>query len=205
MTEVLKKLKGTDAPVAVYHRNTNAFCAGRVREADDEFVLIECISPSGQFDGFCCLRIEEILKIDAGTRYLKNLAKVYRYYNEEIPPLKLSPKSVLEGFLDYVIKSKRLCTMEIGFEEFDELKGYLIARDWSLVEMRLVDESGAADGFTEFDFEEIVGFGIASSSEVYLETLARLNDGEFPDDGGREGTRKKKNSDKTILSFPNGK
>lgn len=206
MTEVLKKLRGTAVPVAVYYKSTQTFSAGLVRETDDEFLLMEYISPMGKFDGFYCVRIEEILKIDVGTSYLKNLLKVYRHYNEELPPLKVSSKNVLESFLDYIIKSKRLCLMGIGFEKFDELKGYLSGREWDLVRMNLVDENGAADGYTEFDFEEIVYFGIASESDVFLETLARLNGGFAPDggEGGKEGG-KRKGGDKNVLSFPSGK
>lgn len=84
---------------------------------------MEFISPAGRFDGFHCIRIEEILKVDAGTKYLFNLVKVYRHYGEEIPALKVSPKNVLENFIDFVIKSKRLCTMEIGFETLDKISG----------------------------------------------------------------------------------
>ena len=105
MTEILKRLKGTGTPVAVYYKSSGGFCAGFVHEADDEFVLMEFISPAGRFDGFHCIRIEEILKVDAGTKYLFNLVKVYRHYGEEIPALKVSPKNVLENFIDFVIKS----------------------------------------------------------------------------------------------------
>ena len=89
MTEILKRLKGTGTPVAVYYKSSGGFCAGFVHEADDEFVLMEFISPAGRFDGFHCIRIEEILKVDAGTKYLfksipeKRAGKFYRFRHQE--------------------------------------------------------------------------------------------------------------------------
>lgn len=203
MTEILKRLKGTGTPVAVYYKSSGGFCAGFVHEADDEFVLMEFISPAGRFDGFHCIRIEEILKVDAGTKYLFNLVKVYRHYGEEIPALKVSPKNVLENFIDFVIKSKRLCTMEIGFETLDKINGFVVGREWELVEMRLVSENGEDDGYTTFDLEEVVCFGVRSEYEKYLDTLYGLNGGAEGENGGQE--KGKKSGDKHILSFPFGK
>ena len=205
MTEILKRLKGTGTPVAVYYKSSGGFCAGFVHEADDEFVLMEFISPAGRFDGVHCIRIEEILKVDAGTKYLFNLVKVYRHYGEEIPALKVSPKNVLENFIDFVIKSKRLCTMEIGFETLDKISGYAVGRDWNILEMRLLDEDGKADGYTRLDLEEIVYLGVDSEYEKYLALLSGLNGGVSPDGGEDGGKRGKKTGDKHILSFPFGK
>lgn len=63
MTEMLKRLRDKKVPVAIYYKSVGGFCAGFVRETDDEFALLELISPSGRFDGYLCIRIEEILKL----------------------------------------------------------------------------------------------------------------------------------------------
>lgn len=198
MTDTLRRLRDAKMPVAVYYKSTGGFCAGFIREADDEFILMEFISPGGHFDGYHCIRIEEILKVDAATGYLKNLVKVYRHYAEEGPFLKVSSKSVLESFADAVIKNKWLCTLEIGFETLDKISGYMVGRDWNIVKMRLLNENGEEDGYTELDTEEIVYFGVRSEYEGYLEILAGLNG-----NGGDKGGGKKE--DKNILSFPFGK
>ena len=119
MTEMLKRLRDKKVPVAIYYKSVGGFCAGFVRETDDEFALLELISPSGRFDGYLCIRIEEILKLDVGTAYLNNLVKVYRHYGEEPLPIKVSSRDVLREFTDVVIKNKWMCTMEIGFETLD--------------------------------------------------------------------------------------
>lgn len=204
MTEVLKSLKGTGTPVAVYYKSSGGFCAGFVYEVDSEFVLLELLSPVGKFDGYHCIRIEEILKVDIGTGYLFNLVKVYRYYGEENSSLKISPKNVLEGFIDFIVKSKRLCTMEVGFETLDKISGYAVGRDWNILKIKLLDENGREDGYTEFDLEEIVYLGVDSEYEKYLKLLSSLN-GEDPDNGEDNGKRVKKTGDKHILSFPFGK
>lgn len=205
MTEMLKRLRDKKVPVAIYYKSVGGFCAGFVRETDDEFALLELISPSGRFDGYLCIRIEEILKLDAGTAYLNNLVKVYRHYGEEPLPIKVSSRDVLREFTDVVIKNKWMCTMEIGFETLDKISGYAVGRDWNILEMRLLDEDGKADGYTRLDLEEIVYLGVDSEYEKYLALLSGLNGGVSPDGGEDGGKRGKKTGDKHILSFPFGK
>ena len=205
MTEMLKRLRDKKVPVAIYYKSVGGFCAGFVRETDDEFALLEVISPSGRFDGYLCIRIEEILKLDAGTAYLNNLVKVYRHYGEEPLPIKVSSRDVLREFTDVVIKNKWMCTMEIGFETLDKISGYAVGRDWNILEMRLLDEDGKADGYTRLDLEEIVYLGVDSEYEKYLALLSGLNGGVSPDGGEDGGKRGKKTGDKHILSFPFGK
>ena len=203
MTEMLKRLRDKKVPVAIYYKSVGGFCAGFVRETDDEFALLELISPSGRFDGYLCVRIEEILKLDVGTAYLNNLVKVYRHYGEEPLPIKVSSRDVLREFTDVVIKNKWMCTMEIGFETLDKINGFVVGREWELVEMRLVSENGEDDGYTTFDLEEVVCFGVRSEYEKYLDTLYGLNGGAEGENGGQE--KGKKSGDKHILSFPFGK
>ena len=205
MTEMLKRLRDKKVPVAIYYKSVGGFCAGFVRETDDEFALLELISPSGRFDGYLCIRIEEILKLDAGTAYLNNLVKVYRHYGEEPLPIKVSSRDVLREFTDVVIKNKWMCTMEIGFETLDKISGYAVGRDWNILEMRLLDEDGKADGYTRLDLEEIVYLGVDSEYEKYLALLSGLNGGVSPDGGEDGGKRGKKTGDKHIVSFPFGK
>ncbi len=201
MTDIFRRLRGTATPVAVYYKTSGGFCTGFVREADDEFVAMELISPVGRFDGYHCIRLEEVLKMDAGTEYLANLVKVYRHYNEALPPLKLSPKEVLTSFLDFLSRGKRLCTMEVGFDSIEKISGYVVGRDWDIVQIRLLDESGRPNGYTEIDTDAIVYAGTASEYENYLELLASLSGGETPG----KGEKKKGAEDKNILSFPFGK
>lgn len=201
MTDILKKMKETKTPVAVYYKSSGSFYAGFVRETDGEFALLELISPCGKFDGYFCIRIEEILKLDAGTGYLENLVKVYRYRAEEIPTLKVSSKSVLEEFIDFVVKNKWLCTMEIGFETLDKISGFVAGRDWNIVEMHLLNENGLPDGYTALDLEEIVSLEVLSDDEKYLGTLFDLAAGHLKENKKESG----KKGDEHVLSFPFGK
>lgn len=52
MTDILKKMKETKTPVALYYKSSGSFYAGFVRETDGEFALLELISPCGKFDGY---------------------------------------------------------------------------------------------------------------------------------------------------------
>ena len=224
MSEILKKVKGSGLPVAVYYKTGGAFCAGFVKEADDEFVCMQFLSPSGRHDGWHCIRIEEILKIDFGSAYLFDLNRVYNYYDEKIVEPKISRNNVLASFIDVAIKQKWLCTLEIGFESLQKISGYPVARDWNTVEMRLIDESGKDDGYTSFDVDEIVYVGAQSELEEYLTLLRKLNEEEEKarrlkvsdkksgetqkkdkKEAQTEDDKNEKKDEKNVLSFPFGK
>ena len=200
MTELFRRLRGSGTPVAVYYKTTGGFCTGFVREADDEFLAMEFISPVGKFDGYHCIRQEEILKMDAGTQYLSNLARVYRHYGEALPPFKISSKNVLESFIDSLARNRRLCTMEIGFDSIEKISGYVAGRDWNIVQIRLMDVFFNDTATTEIYTEAIVCIDTESEYERYLEVLSSLEGGE-PD----KGRKKKDGEGENVISFPFGK
>ena len=199
MPEIWKRLKNISTLVAINYKASGSLCVGYIQGADDEFVCLQCLAPSGKFDGWHCIRMEEILKMDVGNRYLSDLERVHAYYAEEIPPIKINPKKVLSSFIDVAIKQKWLCTLEIGFETIEKISGYITGRDMYSVELKVIGEHGEEDGYTSFDIEEIVYMGAKSEFETYLELLGKLN-GQPP-----EKTDKKQNGEKEVLSFPFGK
>ncbi|MDD6995518.1 MAG: hypothetical protein SPH68_08505 [Candidatus Borkfalkiaceae bacterium] len=174
MDDVFAKLKKSGAPVAITGKDEGAFFTGFVEEADEEFIILRALSPSGHFDGFACIRIEEIARADVATEYLTMLARVHAYYGEAIALPKLSSRDILGSFIDQAIKNKWLCSVELGFETLDKLTGYFVERDFDTVQMNLVGASGKPDGFTTFDFEEIVFVTALGEREAYLETVMRL-------------------------------
>ena len=171
MSDIFARIKKSGAPVAITGKDEGAFFTGYVEEADEEFVFLHALSPSAHFDGFACIRIEEIARADVATEYLTMLAKVNRFYGEQFAVPKVSPRDVLGSFIDQAIKNKWLCTLELGFETLDKLTGYFVDRDFDTVQMNLVGGSGKPDGFTTFDFEEIVYITAGGEREAYLETV----------------------------------
>ena len=204
MSEFLKAVKNTNKAVAVYYKAGGAFCAGIVKESDEEFVCMQFITPSGRFDGWHCIRIEEILKMDFSTNYLANLEKVYRHLGEDTREIKLSPKNVLDSFLDLAIKNKWLCTFEIGFDTLEKISGYIVQREWSAVQVKLVDENGLPDGYTTFETEDIVYAGVQSEFEEYLTVLGTIN-GNVGGDDPAPKKKEKKADEVDVLAFPRKK
>lgn len=185
MSDFFKKVKKEGVPTAITVKDEGTMFAGKVREADDEFVLLQTFSPSGHFDGFACVRIEEIARADISTQYLKALDKVFAYYNEPIPTIKISSRDVLASFIQAAIKEKWLCTVEIGFETLEKVTGYFLDCDFEKVQMGLCDAIGHRDGYTTFDYEEIVLVSALGEKELFMETVLLLTMAEI-DDGAPE-------------------
>lgn len=201
MSDFFKKVTKSGLPVALKGKDEGAFFAGFVENADEEFLFMQAVSPSGHFDGWACVRIEEIARADVATEYLVMLARVFEYYGEEFREPKISARDVLASFIDQAIKNKWLCTAEVGFETLDKLTGYFVEKDFDTVQMSLVNANGKRDGFTSFDFEEIVFITAQGEREKYLETVMEMlasgtesvYDGLRGGAAGREKPSKKKN------------
>ena len=187
MSDFFKKVTKSGLPVALTGKDEGAFFAGFVENADEEFLFMQAVSPSGHFDGWACVRIEEIARADVATEYLVMLARVFEYYGEEFREPKISARDVLASFIDQAIKNKWLCTAEVGFETLDKLTGYFVEKDFDTVQMSLVNANGKRDGFTSFDFEEIVFITAQGEREKYLETVMEMLAAESPADGSRGG------------------
>ena len=187
MADFFKKVTKSGLPVALTGKDEGAFFAGFVENADEEFLFMQTLSPSGHFDGWACVRIEEIARADVATEYLVMLARVFEYYGEDFREPKISARDVLSSFIDQAIKNKWLCTAEVGFETLDKLTGYFVEKDFDTVQMSLVNASGKRDGFTSFDFEEIVYITAQGEREKYMETMMEMLAAESPADGSRGG------------------
>lgn len=208
MEKLLKKMRDTRELVAVYYKSTNGACTGFVRELDDEFMLLELISPNGRADGFTIVRLDEILKMDARTSYLRNLSRVYAYYGDPPQPIKLKDKDLLLAFLDYASKNGWLTTMTLGFETIEKISGFIVGRDWNALTVRLVGENGEDDGFTRFEYEDLVSASACTEFEKYLVVLHELENAvvELPEKKKRANAEEKNASEgENVLSFPFGK
>lgn len=206
MSDFFKKVTKSGLPVALTGKDEGTFFAGFVENADEEFLFMQAVSPSGHFDGWACVRIEEIARADVATEYLVMLARVFEYYGEEFREPKISARDVLASFIDQAIKNKWLCTAEVGFETLDKLTGYFVEKDFDTVQMSLVNANGKRDGFTSFDFEEIVFITAQGEREKYLETVMEMlasgtesvYDGLRGGAAGREKPSKKKNGQDVV-------
>lgn len=212
MSDFFKKVTKSGLPVALTGKDEGAFFAGFVENADEEFLFMQAVSPSGHFDGWACVRIEEIARADVATEYLVMLARVFEYYGEEFREPKISARDVLSSFIDQAIKNKWLCTAEVGFETLDKLTGYFVEKDFDTVQMSLVNASGKRDGFTSFDFEEIVFITAQGEREKYLETVMEMLAAESPADGSRGGVsglggkaKQKKETEREKADHPGSK
>lgn len=214
MADFFKKVTKSGLPVALTGKDEGAFFAGFVENADEEFLFMQMLSPSGHFDGWACVRIEEIARADVATEYLVMLARVFEYYGEDFREPKISARDVLSSFIDQAIKNKWLCTAEVGFETLDKLTGYFVEKDFDTVQMSLVNASGKRDGFTSFDFEEIVYITAQGEREKYMETVMEMLAAESPADGSRGGVsgmsglggkaKQKKETEREKTDHPGG-
>lgn len=78
--------------------------------------------------------------------------------------------------------------MEIGFDSIEKISGYVAGRDWNIVQIRLMDENGKPDGYTEIDTEAIVCIDTESEYERYLEAACiprRRGAGQGQEEKGR--------------------
>ena len=204
----LKVFKDTNTAVGLYYSSDGILFTGFIKEADDEFVCMEVFARYGRFDGYHCLRDEEVLKMDFNAAYLNDLEAVYKSNKEEIPSIKLNARTVVDSLLQWLIDKKCLCTVEFGFEELHRASGYILSNDWNGIRMQVIDARGRDNGYTAFGIEDVVYIGVKSQFENYLEKLRSIRAQTNPEPPKRKREKEQKESSidvNNVLSFPKGK
>ena len=173
MLKVLKKLKEEQTLAEIYDVHSPESCTvGYVVDYDDDFYIIESVTPDGRYDGFQCRVTDDIIKIQCGTSYvdaLEKLMPIYNFFRKEMP---LDGKTVLQQVFDYVGKLKKICTVVVGGGDC-YLCGYISDVSEGLITVEKRNTRGAADGIGIVRVEDIDLISVDSEDEIKLEILSK--------------------------------
>ena len=172
MISVLKKIK-EERTLAEFHPKRDddgKFNVGFCLDYDDEYYLVESISPKGRWDGYACYLVDEIDAIAVDTIYLNNIKKLMQHkrsYHREFP---ITDKTVLAEMFDYIMQNKKICT--IMTSEGAYISGIITEVLNNVVVIDSMDGDGYKDGVWYIKKDNIVVISVDSEAEVKLEVIS---------------------------------
>ena len=75
-SKLLKEAQLNQELVAVYTKpeDTNSFALGQVLAIDEDFFILSCIDPNGNYDGCLLRKKDSIFLLEKNTPYIKKIA-----------------------------------------------------------------------------------------------------------------------------------
>lgn len=139
------------------------FAVGFVRAVHEEDFTFEAISPGGEPDGIGVRKIEEIVRIEMDTRYLRKIRflyeNVHRAYPKAEPAQLRSPAaSSTISEIDTAKRSGEIITLQIGPENDEgdvEVTGFVEEYDPHYLKLRMLNSDGERNGRCIVKIEDI--------------------------------------------------
>lgn len=173
MINVLKKIKTEKTLCEIYSSNggSDTFTVGFVYDCDDDFYILECVSPDGRWDGFQCRLTEDITMIRRDTPCIKALKKLMPFYNFYHKEIDADGKNALETILQYIRKNKKICRIETYRD--GGMSGTVSDASENVVTVSLINGGGTPVGEGYVLKEDIDFISVDSENELRLEILSK--------------------------------
>lgn len=156
--------------------NLDSFSVGYVLHVDKNSYILYEVSPYGQFDGYSCRLIEDIVKIEEDSKYLDNMQKLVNYYDLDMSDIIFDDsKPIIFSFLEYIKSSKKVCSIQSCNSEVFDIVGFIKKYNKNSIEILQIDENASEDGYVTISLDDIEKIICCSNDEVKLEILYKLN------------------------------
>ena len=176
----LKDLQNKKQLCEIYTNDsdTGKFSVGYIIFYDKHWCCIQSFNQYGKQDGTILVSIEDIIRIQTCTTYLKNIEKLINYYGKQKDAelLKLKEGDVFDSYCDFLLINKKICSIEICNSNVNDLHG-IIEKNFDLgLEIKIIDENGKIDGFSTIEKMAVTSMSSGSEEEKMLEILYNINE-----------------------------
>lgn len=168
---LLKAIKNKEK-ISVYFSSSenDKFCFGDVVFCNEDFLLLSSYTPYGDDDGFILKRSDEVIKIEADSKYNNKMEKLIKYKGTDHTPFEVKGDNIVEQILEYAKKSHRLLSILL-YNSDVFLTAYMSSVTDTFCEAELINEYGEKDGRTVFVMDDIDEMRFCSEDETMLEVL----------------------------------
>lgn len=170
--ESLKNIVDGDTLYEFYFDGSGRrFDVGYILYSDEEWALIELISPEGGHEGYRLVFADEIVMLQYGTQYLEKLADLMAARHTERKPLEFSGSGLFGSVMDFVMTNRFVCTVELAGERAFTEHGFIEKIGIDTFRMELIDEYGKPDGHMVAELADVSAVTFNSSEERNLALL----------------------------------
>lgn len=147
------------------------FSVGIVSELFENEIIINHYLPNGKYDGFIVKQIDEIYKIEKGSKYLKKIKILSQLHQVVHNKLERVQENGFSTLLTYAFKNKKVVSIELFGSENNDAVGFVKKIDENSCTIVALDEYGEEDGFAIFSIEDITHLSCDGDEETVLKLL----------------------------------
>lgn len=159
----------TNSMYEIHYVNHDGFACGYIIAADDEYVLINSISPEGRFDGLALGRIDDIVTIISCSQYIKKIELLYRANVSEHAKIHITDNLLLD-LITYSNSNNIMITVDCDCTKHT---GYIKDINDEFIVLELYDQYGRKDGVATIDLSYVEYIDCGSA---YEQGIAALKD-----------------------------
>ncbi len=176
--KLLKQLKLAQKLCAVYDNadDVRSFAVGYIVAVGEDDYIMETINASGQFDGFACKLVEDIISVETDSQYLTREENLMRARGYARPDRSAFGTDCLNDLLQYAAKNRKICFVELDASGCWDVAGFVVRADEEMFSVECVDAYGKADGLRHIDVDRVYEVRCDGAAERDRETLFLANE-----------------------------
>lgn len=148
-----------------------SFLVCTVTSLFSDSAIFSCINKDGELNGFQASRLDEIYRIERGTRYIKKMESLAGNKGDEV-----HFEEVEDGFrtlLRYALGQKRLVSVRLYDDDAYDMTRYIRSIEGEKVVLENIDQYGLEDGISIFLLSDTTEINCDSIYEQKLYELIR--------------------------------
>jgi len=184
LQELFKSFIGKDEIISVYCNpdDNYATIVGFAAQIDDDYLICNEVSRTGEYDGYVLRKAEQIFRIDHGSYYENSLTKAFAHEkskHKNIP----NDKSVFINFINFAKETGLV--VSVGIREHSgsySVTGYIDSIDEENENLTIhtitKEKEGGFDGFTVVNFADCFRMCCDAYDERYFQLLNKIANGD---------------------------
>ena len=149
----------------------DTFVVGNVVGVFDDFILVQKVSPRGEWDGFALYLKADLVAVSRDEGYLGMLEKLLRLKHQIPAPAPRRLSGGLKTILTYGEENKRIVALEVYKSGNQDAVGYIIRQSKTYTCLRQVDPFGKMDGVSYIANDAITRVFVGDADLICLEML----------------------------------
>lgn len=175
MKALLSDIKKEKQICAIYRLSCdpNQFSVGYILKVGEDSILMQAISPYGEYDGYIYRLIDDIASVEIDTEYLQEIKILSDYNNLTVNDLDISEDKIFSDLIGYIKREQLICTISLFNDNERCLRGLINGITDNLLKVEVVDEHGYKSGYAFADVDEISAINLQSKDENKWQILYR--------------------------------
>jgi hypothetical protein len=160
----------TKNTIASFSWRNDGMQVGFILGWNEDEILIAHVSAGGYYDGYVLRPTADLLHVTYGGKYEQKVQHLYNIKEQHHALSHTQSTALWEDILQFASQKKLIVTAECGDTA---VTGYIKAWDSSSLELCVVDQFGAADGFACIDRYEIDLLAVDTDYEQDISLLSQ--------------------------------